>query len=35
MLANALRHAREPAVSLLIRRDDEDLLIETSNEGAR
>jgi signal transduction histidine kinase len=33
MLANALRHAREPAVSLLIRRDDEDLLIETSNEA--
>jgi signal transduction histidine kinase len=33
MLANALRHAREPEVSLLIRRDDEDLLIETSNEA--
>jgi len=33
MLANALRHAREPTVSLLIRRDDDDLLIETSNEA--
>jgi signal transduction histidine kinase len=33
MLANALRHAREPAVSLLIRRDDDDLFIETSNEA--
>ncbi len=32
MLANALRHAREPTVSLLIRRDDDDLLIETTNE---
>ena len=34
MLANALRHAREPAVSLLIRRDDDNLLIETSNKAA-
>jgi signal transduction histidine kinase len=33
MLANALRHAREPTVSLVIRRDDDDLLIETSNEA--
>jgi len=33
LLANALRHAREPEVSLLIRRDDDDLLIETSNEA--
>ncbi|MEP6649201.1 MAG: histidine kinase [Lapillicoccus sp.] len=34
MLANALRHAHGPAVSLLIRRDDDDLLIETTNEAS-
>lgn len=34
MLANALRHARGPAVSLWIRRDDDDLLIESTNEAS-
>ena len=34
MLANALRHARGPAVSLRIRRDNADLLIETVNDAS-
>jgi signal transduction histidine kinase len=33
LLANALRHARGPAVSLRIHRDADHLLIETSNEA--
>jgi signal transduction histidine kinase len=33
MLANALRHAQGPAVSLRIRRGDDDLLIESTNDA--
>jgi signal transduction histidine kinase len=34
MLANALRHARGPAVSLRICRNDDDLLIESTNDAS-